>query len=121
MSMLGVTVLMAALGAPPSSPATPAALPTAEEARRTVERGLRFLEADAVDWRKERGCATCHHGVMTIWALGEARSQGYAVDAGVLADVTEWTKGRIMPRLDRPRDPRPGWNLVNQQAIYLGM
>src|SRR5262249_73874 len=36
---------------------------------------------DAARWRKARRCATCHHGTMTVWALSEARSRGYAVDA----------------------------------------
>src|SRR6187397_2355934 len=85
-----------------------------------IERGLSYLEKDAVKWRKERGCATCHHGTMTVWALSEAKKQGHAVDAQNLADMLDWTKERLVPRLGKPRDPRPGWNLVSTAAIYLG-
>ena len=41
--------------------------------QQTVERALEFIEREAVKWRRERGCATCHHGPMTVWALSEAR------------------------------------------------
>jgi hypothetical protein len=91
------------------------------QARATVERGLAFLEQDAAKWRKERGCATCHHGTMTVWALSEAKSQGYAVDAEFLAHTVRWTKDQFVPRFSKPRDPREGWNLVSVPAIYLGV
>ena len=63
------------------------------EARKAVERGLAFLEADAAKWRKERKCATCHHGTMTVWALSEAKSQGYAVAAETLSGRDEVDQG----------------------------
>src|SRR5262245_25673920 len=94
---------------------------TPEQARKTIERGLTFLEKDAAKWRQERGCATCHHGTMTVWALSEAKAQGHAVNAATLMDITDWTKRQFVPRLDRPRDPRPGWKIVNQAGIYLGV
>ena len=61
-----------------------------------IESGLSFLANDAVKWRTERGCATCHHGTMTVWTLSEAKAQGYAVAADVLAEMVEWTKERKM-------------------------
>src|SRR5262249_48614461 len=60
--------------------------------RLAIERGLTFLQTDAVQWRKERQCATCHHGTMTVWALSEAKVQGYPVEAATLADMARWTK-----------------------------
>ena len=50
------------------------------QGRKAVERGLDFLQKDAAKWRKDRQCATCHHGTMTVWAFSEAKSQGYAID-----------------------------------------
>src|SRR5258708_226309 len=70
------------------------AAPTLQQARKAAERGLAFLEEDATKWRKERQCSTCHHGTMTVWALSEAKSQGYAA-AETLADVAKWTKERL--------------------------
>ncbi len=91
------------------------------QARQVIERGLTFLEKDAVKWRDERGCATCHHGTMTVWALSEAKAQGYAVGAHYLDDAIRWTKNQFVPRISKPRDPRPGWSLVSVPAIYLGV
>jgi hypothetical protein len=85
---------------------------------KAVGRGLAFLETDAAKWRKERQCATCHHGTMTVWALSEARSRGYPVDDGTFRDVTSWTKERLA-NIDKPRDTRPGWSMVNTPAVYL--
>jgi hypothetical protein len=86
-----------------------------------IESGLSFLANDAVDWRAERGCATCHHGTMTVWVLSEARAQGYAVGNEVFAETMDWTKEQMVPRIPTIRDPRPGWSLVSIPAIYLAV
>src|SRR5262245_9728931 len=67
----------------------PEAVATPQQARQTVERGLAFLEKDAAKWRKDRQCASCHHGTMTVWALGEARSQGWPVKGEAWTDVVQ--------------------------------
>jgi hypothetical protein len=38
-----------------------------------------------------------------------------------LDDAVRWTKDQFVPRISKPRDPRPGWNLVSVPAIYLGV
>jgi hypothetical protein len=95
-------------------------VPTPEQGRKTIDRGLAFLHADAVKWRKERKCATCHHGTMTLWAMSEARNQGYSIADETLAEVSKWTKERLA-NIDKPRDKRPGWNMVNTPAVYLAL
>jgi Squalene-hopene cyclase C-terminal domain len=95
--------------------------PTPPQVRKAVERGLDFVEKDAAKWRADRQCSTCHHGTMTVWALSEAKSRGYAVKAETLADMTKWTKDRMLERIDLPRDKRPGWSMVNTPAIYLSV
>jgi Squalene-hopene cyclase C-terminal domain len=92
-----------------------------QSGRAAIERALKFVDQDAVKWRQERGCVTCHHGTMTVWALGEAKSQGYAVRAEALPDVIQWVKDQWGSRIAEPRDPRPGWDLVIVPAIYLGV
>jgi Squalene-hopene cyclase N-terminal domain len=92
---------------------------TAKQGRAAIERGLSFLQADAIKWRKERECATCHHGTMTVWALSEAKSQGFPVDAAP-TDFTKWTKERLKD-IDKPRDTRPGWSMVNSVALNLAV
>jgi len=114
---IGATGLGTAFGdGPPIS-----AHPTPEQGRKAAERGLTFLAADAVKWRKEHGCATCHHGVLTVWALNEAKAQGYPVNEAALADFTAWARDGNVPALDQQRDLRPGWRLVSQRAVYLAM
>lgn len=83
-----------------------------------IERGLTFLQKDAVKWRTERGCATCHHGTMTVWALSEAKSRGYEVDAKALADMMQWTKDRFLPRTSGPKGTGP---VASVPLIYLGL
>ena len=97
------------------------ATPAPPNSQQVVGRALGFLEKDAAKWREERGCATCHHGTMTVWALSEAKSQGYTVNAETLANSVQWTKDQFVPRIRKPRDARPGWNLVSVPAIYLGV
>jgi Squalene-hopene cyclase C-terminal domain/Prenyltransferase and squalene oxidase repeat len=97
-----------------------ASAPTPEQVRKAAERGLSFLETDAAKWRKDRGCATCHHGTMTVWALSEAKSWGYAVDKDAFADTVKWTQERLKD-IDKPRDTRPGWSMVSTPAVYLAV
>jgi hypothetical protein len=85
-----------------------------------IYRGLAFLQNDAAKWRKERKCASCHHGTMTVWALSEAKSRGYVVSPETVADVAKWTKERLVS-IDKPRDSRPGWNMVSTPAVYLAL
>lgn len=84
-----------------------------------IERGLSFVKEDALKWRRERECSTCHHGTMTVWAMNEARAQGYAIAPGDLADMTKWTKDRLLKDIGKPRDARPGWSMVNSSALML--
>jgi glucose-1-phosphate adenylyltransferase len=87
----------------------------AQPGKKAIERGLVFLQQDAVKWRKEHECATCHHGTMTVWVLSEAKRSGYAVTAESLAETAKWTKDRLLDRIDKPRDARPGWSMVNTE------
>src|SRR6266446_281832 len=109
--LLGVGAGPARAEDPKKTPAEPTRTPP--QPHKVIERGLAFLEKDALKWRKERGCATCHHGTMTVWALSETKSQGYGVGVEFLADTVQWTKDQFVPRISKPRDAREGWNLVS--------
>lgn len=58
---------------------------------------------------------------MTVWALSEAKIRGYSVPAEAIAENLQWTKSRLLARIDLPRDERPGWSLVNTPALHLGI
>jgi hypothetical protein len=92
-----------------------------QKSQQAIDRALDFMVMDAAKWRVSRNCATCHHGTMTVWVLNEASQRGYTIDAKVLAETTCWTKEQFVPRIKKPRDSRPGWNLVSVPAIYLGL
>jgi hypothetical protein len=34
--------------------------------------------------------------------------------------MTEWTRERLAT-IDKPRDTRPGWNMVSTPAVYLAL
>jgi hypothetical protein len=56
----------------------------------TIDRGLAFLAKDALAWKKEHNCASCHHASLVVWATREAKLRGHAVDESVLAELTKW-------------------------------
>jgi hypothetical protein len=90
-------------------------------ARVTIGRALGLIQADAVKWRQEKNCSTCHHGTMTMWVQLEAVENGFAVSTEEFVENVRWAKQRIMERADLPRDSRPGWSMVNTPAIYLAI
>jgi squalene-hopene/tetraprenyl-beta-curcumene cyclase len=120
LAALGLLIAAGPAPADPGPKAAPKDGSAPSAARKAVERGLAFLEKDAAKWRADRKCATCHHGTLTVWALCEAKAQGYPVAADTLADMATWTRERLKD-LDKPRDTRPGWNMVNSPAVYLAV
>lgn len=93
----------------------------AQDTRATVNRALTFIQLDAVKWRQEKTCSTCHHGTMTMWVQLEAKTRGYEIEENEFQENVRWAKQRIMERADLPRDTRPGWNMVNTPAMYLSI
>jgi hypothetical protein len=94
--------------------------PVVAQARQMAERGLAFLQKDAAEWRTTRKCASCHQGTMTVWALAEAKSQGYPLPERALADVTDWHKDRLAG-LEKPRGDGPAAAALNTAALYTGL
>jgi hypothetical protein len=83
LSVLGAAISAAILSAETSG-AQPSAVGTA------IDRGLAFLAKDAVAWRNEHHCVSCHHAGLVTWSMREARQHGHAVDEAVLAEMTKW-------------------------------
>lgn len=57
-------------------------------ADKAIERGLTFLARDAVAWKKEHKCASCHHAALIVWSMREAKQRGFTVDEPVMNDLT---------------------------------
>jgi hypothetical protein len=64
--------------------------PKRAEVDATIERGLAFLVKDALAWKKQHNCASCHHAGLVILSMREAKQFGRAVDEAVLAELTKW-------------------------------
>ena len=92
LALSGLWLLTMCLSSALAEPPEPASIKRSNVA---IERGLGFLQKDAVKWRKEHECSTCHHGTMTVWALTEAKSRGFDISPEVLADNTKWTRDRL--------------------------
>lgn len=66
------------------------ARPIRTELDAAIDRGLRFLVKDALAWKTDHNCASCHHAGLVICALREAKRFGRDVDEPVLAELTKW-------------------------------
>src|SRR6266478_9922083 len=79
----------------PARAEEPAAIPavilpaTTAQIHQTVDRAVKYLQAESAAWLNTRKCAACHHVPMPLWALAEAERQGYTIDKKFLADTTE--------------------------------
>ncbi|HEV8067592.1 MAG TPA: prenyltransferase/squalene oxidase repeat-containing protein [Planctomycetaceae bacterium] len=56
----------------------------------TIDRGLGFLTKDALAWKNEHNCVSCHHAALVIWSMREAKQRKHVVDDAVLSELTRW-------------------------------
>jgi len=86
----------------------------------TIERGLDFLARDAVAWKEEHHCASCHHASLVIYSMREARKLGRTVDEPVLTELTSWLarSGNGKFTMTRP-DSAP--HAASPKAIYFAL
>ena len=96
----------------------PAAAPTAVET--AIDRGLAFLAKDALAWKAEHACVSCHHAGHIVWAMNEAKRRGHAVDEPVLAELTKWMAESGEGRTSLPRpEGRP--KALNTKALHFAL
>jgi hypothetical protein len=112
---LSLALLAAAADKPPEAPG--AAPPTSGQVRKAVEGSVQFLEKEGVAWKNKQGCASCHHVPLMVWALGEAKNQGYPVPERTLTEMTAWAmnadkRAEVFP--DLPLDKK------HSEPDYLG-
>jgi hypothetical protein len=106
-----------------SPPATPGQI------EQTIDRSIGYLESECADWLAQRKCAACHHVGMPLWALSEARRQGYAIDETFLAETIESLLGsddkllatKIFPDPSATPDPRPSGQGLNMGLPFLAV
>jgi pimeloyl-ACP methyl ester carboxylesterase len=123
--LLGLCLARTALAGEPAS--TPRA--TTPQVQQAVDRAIKYLQMESSAWLKTRKCAACHHAPLSLWAVGEAGRQGYAIDNQFVADTVESLLGskdnlmssRIFPNPADPPDPRPQGRGLNMGLPMLAV
>jgi pimeloyl-ACP methyl ester carboxylesterase len=86
-----------------------------------IRRGLTFIVADGLAWKKERNCVSCHHAALGVWAMQEAKARGHAVDEAVLTEFTNWIAagGDGKGRGSKPPPAAP--KAMNMYAMFMAL
>src|SRR5688572_27211700 len=96
---------------PPATPDVPAA----------ISRGLKFIVADGLAWKKERKCVSCHHAALGVWAMHEAKARGHAVDEAVLTEFTNWIAGAGDGKGRGSKPPPAAPKAMNMYAMFMAL
>jgi hypothetical protein len=86
----------------------------------TIDRGLGFLVKDALAWKKDNKCASCHHASLVICSMHEAKQFGHAVDEAVLAELTKWVAESGDGKFGLAR-PASAPKAASPKAIYFAL
>lgn len=86
----------------------------------TIDRGLAFLVKDALAWKKEHNCVSCHHAGLVIWSMWEAKQQGHTIDEQVLTELTKWVAESGDGKTSLPR-PANIPKALNEKAVSFAL
>jgi hypothetical protein len=85
-----------------------------------IDRGISFLQQDALAWKKEHNCVSCHHAALVVWAMREARQQGHPVDEHPLNDLARWLAESGDGKTSLPR-PEGIPKALNAKAVWFAL
>lgn len=85
-----------------------------------IDRGFGFLVKDALAWKEEHKCASCHHAALVVCAMREAKQFGRSVDEPVLADLTRWLAESGNGKFGLAR-PASAPNAASPKAMYFSL
>jgi hypothetical protein len=85
-----------------------------------IDRGLGFLAKDALAWKSDHNCASCHHAGMVIWAMRESKERGFAVDEPTLTELTRWVAEAGDGKILTPR-PASAPSAMSTRALYFAL
>jgi hypothetical protein len=85
-----------------------------------IGRGLAFLTRDALAWKEQHNCASCHHASLVVWSMQEAKRLGHAVDEPVLAELTKWMAESGDGKFTLAR-PASAPNAASPKAMYFAL
>ncbi|HEV8059074.1 MAG TPA: prenyltransferase/squalene oxidase repeat-containing protein [Gemmataceae bacterium] len=86
----------------------------------TIDRGLGFLVEDALAWKNNHNCVSCHHAGLVIWSMFEAKQFGHAVNEPVLAELTRWVAESGDGKTGVPR-PAGVPKALNAKAVWFAL
>lgn len=86
----------------------------------TINRGLAFLVKDALAWKSEHNCVSCHHAALVVWSMREAKQRGHAVDEPVLAELTKWVAESGDGKFGLAR-PASAPNALSPKAVWFAL
>jgi hypothetical protein len=87
---------------------------------KTIRRGLDFLAKDALAWKAEHNCVSCHHAALVAWSMREAKLRGHVVDEPVLAEMTKWVAEAGEGKTGIPR-PANIPKAFNAKAVWFAL
>lgn len=85
-----------------------------------IDRGLGFLAKDALVWKSDHNCASCHHAGLVIWSMREARQRGFVVDEPTLAELTRWVAESGESKMSVPK-PASAPKALDLKAVYFAL
>ena len=94
--------------------------PKPSDVNATIDRGLAFLAKDALAWKNEHNCVSCHHAGLVVWSMREAKQRGHAVDEPVLAELTKWVAESGDGKTGVPR-PAGRPKALNAKAVWFAL
>lgn len=86
----------------------------------TIDRGLDFLVKDALAWKKEHNCASCHHAALVICSMRDAKAIGRNIDEPFLTELTDWIAKSGNGKFGMAR-PASAPNAASPKAIYFAL
>lgn len=96
------------------------AIASAVDTKEAIDRGTAFLAKDALQWKKDHNCVSCHHAALVSWALRDARLRGHSVDEPVLAEMTKWVAESGSGKTGVPR-PEGIPKALNMKAVLFAL
>lgn len=96
------------------------ALPKRVDVVAAIDRGFGFLVKDALAWKAEHNCASCHHAALVICSMREGKRFGHAVDEPVLAELTKWVAESGNGKFGLAR-PASAPHAASPKAIYFSL
>jgi len=96
------------------------ARPNKAKVNAAIDRGLVFLAKDALKWKEDHKCTSCHHASLVVCSMREAKRFGRAVDEPVLAEMTKWVAESGDGKFAQARTPNAP-KAASPKAIYYAL